>query len=46
MVREMTDGEPPYLNLPPMVALSKLINVGVPELKGAWSDQLRVHVLA
>lgn len=41
MIREMTDGEPPYINLPPMVALSKLTRQGVPELKGNWSTELR-----
>lgn len=39
--REMTDGIPPYMDLPPMKALFQITTQGVPPLEGTWTDLFR-----
>ena len=41
MVREMTDGAPPYLELEPLRALFLIVTKGLPEFEEeGWSDEL------
>ena len=39
--REMTDGVPPYMDLPPMKALLQITTQGIPPLEGNWSNEFR-----
>lgn len=43
MVREMTDCEPPYLELPPARAILLIMTKGMPPYKDAakWTDKLK-----
>jgi serine/threonine protein kinase len=43
MIREMIDGEPPYMDLPPMKALLCITTEGIPPLVDteAWTDNFR-----
>ena len=43
MLMEMAEGEPPYMEYPPLRALFLITTSGIPELKNsaAWSDDLR-----
>jgi len=46
MIMEMTEGEPPYMEYPPLRALFLITTKGVPSLKEAeWSQELR-HFLS
>ena len=42
--REMTDGVPPYMDLPPMKALFQITTQGVPPLEGEWSNEFRAFL--
>ena len=40
----MTDGVPPYMDLPPMKALFQITTQGVPPLEGEWSNEFRAFL--
>jgi len=39
MALEMAEGEPPYMDLPPLMALRLIIVDGIPPLSEMWSDE-------
>jgi len=43
MMIEMAEGEPPYMDYPPLRALFLITTKGIPDLKeaGKWSDDLK-----
>eukprot|EP01130_Rhizamoeba_saxonica_P009107 TRINITY_DN3694_c0_g1_i1.p1 TRINITY_DN3694_c0_g1~~TRINITY_DN3694_c0_g1_i1.p1 ORF type:complete len:704 (+),score=146.12 TRINITY_DN3694_c0_g1_i1:80-2113(+) len=43
MVMEMAEGEPPYIELPPLRALHLITTEGIPDLQkpGLWSDKMK-----
>lgn len=43
MMIEMAEGEPPYMDYPPLRALFLITTKGIPELKEAtkWSDEMK-----
>lgn len=47
MIMEMAEGEPPYMDLPPLTALRLIVVDGIPPLNDAkWSQDLRDFVSA
>ena len=43
MMIEMAEGEPPYMDYPPLRALFLITTKGIPELKdsGKWSEEMK-----
>jgi len=44
MALEMAEGEPPYLDLPPLTALRLIVLDGIPPLDQKWSPEFREFV--
>jgi len=44
MALEMAEGEPPYLDLPPLTALRLIVLDGIPPLDSKWSSEFREFV--